>query len=37
MEQAPFIEHPTYDDYVASNADARARAEEIVNRLENRD
>ena len=30
MEQAPHVEHPTYDDYVASNADARARATELV-------
>ena len=26
MEQAPHIEHPTYEDYVASNAEARSRA-----------
>ena len=31
MEQAPHVEHPTYDDYVASNADARARATALLN------
>ena len=30
MEQAPHVEHPTYDDYVASNADARARATALL-------
>jgi 1-deoxy-D-xylulose-5-phosphate reductoisomerase len=30
MAQAPHVAHPTYDDYVASNADARARATELI-------
>ncbi len=30
MAQAPHVAHPTYDDYVASNADARARASELI-------
>ena len=29
MEQASHVEHPTYDDYVASNAEARAIAEQL--------
>ena len=33
MEQAPAVNHPTYDDYVASNADARARASRYVEDL----
>ena len=30
MQEAPHIEHPRYEDYVASNADARARAESLI-------
>ena len=30
MQEAPHIEHPCYEDYVASNADARARAESLI-------
>ena len=30
MQEAPHIEHPCYEDYVASNADARARAECLI-------
>ncbi len=30
MAQAPHVDHPTYDDYVASNDDARARAAALV-------
>ena len=30
MAQAPHVDHPTYDDYVASNDDARARATALV-------
>lgn len=29
LQKVPFIEHPSYDDYVACNAEARARASEI--------
>ena len=32
MAQAPHVDHPTYDDYVASNDDARARATALVNK-----
>jgi 1-deoxy-D-xylulose-5-phosphate reductoisomerase len=32
MAQAPHVDHPTYDDYVASNDDARARAAALVNK-----
>ena len=30
MEKAPHIKHPTYEDYVASNANARAIAERLI-------
>ncbi len=30
MEKAPHIKHPTYEDYVASNANARAIAERLT-------
>ena len=30
MEKAPHIKHPTYEDYVASNANARAIAERLA-------
>ena len=30
MQEAPHIERPCYEDYVASNADARARAESLI-------
>ena len=30
MEKAPHIEHPGYEDYVASNTEARAIAEQLV-------
>jgi 1-deoxy-D-xylulose-5-phosphate reductoisomerase len=30
MEQVPHVAHPGYDDYVASNAEARALANELV-------
>ena len=30
MEQSPHVEHPTYDDYVASNAEARALASSMI-------
>ena len=30
MQQAPHVDHPTYEDYVASNAAARAIAEQMV-------
>ena len=33
MVQAPHVEHPTYEDYVASNDDARARATRLVEKL----
>jgi 1-deoxy-D-xylulose-5-phosphate reductoisomerase len=32
MQQAPHVEHPTYEDYVASNAAARAIAEQMVSK-----
>ena len=31
MELSPHVDSPTYDDYVASNADARKRAAELIN------
>jgi len=31
MELSPHVDNPTYDDYVASNADARKRAAELIN------
>ncbi len=31
MELSPHVNNPTYDDYVASNADARKRAAELIN------
>ena len=34
MEQAPHMAHPTHEDYVASNADARARASRLVEKLQ---
>ena len=33
METVPHVEHPGYDDYVATNAEARAVAGEIASRL----
>ena len=33
IEQSPHVEHPTYEDYVASNADARCRASHLVDEL----
>jgi 1-deoxy-D-xylulose-5-phosphate reductoisomerase len=30
MAQAPHVAHPTHEDYVASNADARARAASML-------
>ena len=33
MEQAPHVVNPTYEDYVASNAEARARAEQLVEKI----
>ena len=33
IEQSPLVEHPTYEDYVASNADARCRASHLVDEL----
>ena len=30
MELAPFVEHPTYEDYVVSNTEARARADSLI-------
>lgn len=32
MQQAPHVDHPTYEDYVASNAAARAIAEQMVSK-----
>ncbi len=34
MEQAPHMAHPTHEDYVASNADARTRASRLVEKLQ---
>ncbi len=34
LEKVPFVATPTYDDYVASNAEARAVAEDIVKQIE---
>ena len=34
MEQAPHMAHPNHEDYVASNADARARASRLVEKLQ---
>jgi len=36
MLQVPHIEHPGYDDYVATNAEARARATSLVEELGNK-
>ena len=36
MQQVPHIEHPGYDDYVATNAEARARATSLVEELGNK-
>ena len=33
IEQSTHVEHPTYEDYVASNADARCRASHLVDEL----
>ena len=33
MEQAPCVEHPAYEDYVSSNAEARERAERLVQQI----
>jgi 1-deoxy-D-xylulose-5-phosphate reductoisomerase len=33
METVPHVEHPGYDDYVATNTEARAVAEEMASRL----
>ena len=32
MEQVTLVERPAYEDYVASNAEARARAEELIDK-----
>lgn len=33
LSRVPFVANPTYDDYVASNAEARTRAEEFVAKI----
>ncbi len=35
LQTSSFIQSPTYDDYVASNSEARERAAEIITKLQN--